>query len=527
MFAYSFPIFYLICSILFSLCISIYAWRNPQGRAAKSFSIAALTSVLWMTGDIIERLSRNFAGQWTGQAICFLGVCFLPAAMLAFICEYCGKPLNRRRIVLLCVIPAVSWLTMVTDPYHHFFYSRINFVPYASARTEYGLYFWAIHFPYCYALSLAGFAAVLMARQRASAHFRPQITILFFALCIPLTVNALGVFKLFGEAADTPFSFPFFFSIMAIAVFRFRFLKSNPIAYETVFQTIRDGVIVLDPENIITDINPAAAKSIGKTPGTLIGASVKTAFAPWKEFLEKYNDTPLSRDLRDEIKLSLRSRERYISISITPLKDRRGAVDGRIVMLRDVTDSKNYQLSLETMAFYDPLTRLANRRKFLEEVKNALTKKNKTGKKIALLYFDLNHFKTVNDTMGHAVGDELLKYVGTRVSSVLRAPDLIARLGGDEFAILLHACDRENVCLLVERILSNVQRPFKIGKHILAAKLSIGAAFYPENGLTVTELIQSADAAMYEAKRGGGGLCLSENFSLAESSQPEISSGAR
>ena len=257
------PVLYLICSVIFSLYIAGRALRNPQGRATKSFAIAAFMSVLWMTGDIIERLSQDFAEQWLGQGVCFLGVCFLPVAMLVFIYEYCGKSVSRKWIIMLCIVPAVSWLTMITNPFHFLFYSKIDFIPYATAKAEYGLYFWAIHLPYCYILSLVGFATVLLERQKASSHFRPQISILFFALCIPLTINALGVFKLLGEATYTPLSFPIFFSLMAFAVFRYRFLKSNPIAYETVFQTIRDGVIVLDLENIVTDINPAAAKSLG------------------------------------------------------------------------------------------------------------------------------------------------------------------------------------------------------------------------------------------------------------------------
>ena len=163
------------------------------------------------------------------------------------------------------------------------------------------------------------------------------------------------------------------------------------------------------------------------------------------------------------------------------------------------------------MAFYDPLTRLANRRKFLETADQAL-RDFSINKKIALLYFDLNRFKAVNDTLGHHVGDELLKYVGQRVSSVLRAPNFIARLCGDEFAVLLHDCSRENISSIVSRILENVECPFRVGEHTLTAKLSIGAAFYPENGKSLNELLLQADEAMYQAKRNGGGLALYEAY---------------
>lgn len=502
----SVPVVYLIFSIVFSLGIVLYARQNPHGRAAKSFAIAAFTSVLWMTGDLIERLSESFAGQWTGQGLCFLGVCFLPVTMLVFIYEYCGRDISRSRIILLSVVPTISWLMLLTNPFHFLFYSRIEFIPFAPAQTVYGTYFWFVHLPYCYILSLLGLVTVLVERQKAAPHFRLQISILFFSLCSPMTINILGIFKIIADATYTSLSFPVFFSIMAFAVFRYRFLKSSPIAYETVFQTIQDGVIVLDSANVITDINPAAARSLGKTPKSIVGTSVEEAFAPWQNLLAKYRDAPDSLALTDEIELNLAGKRLFISVSVTPLINRRGDTDGRIFTLRDVTERKHYEFSLETMAFYDPLTRLANRRRFETETAEILKQSMKTGETFALLYFDLNRFKVVNDTMGHAVGDELLKYVGARASSVLRGRDLMARLGGDEFAVLLHNCNRENVDLMVDRILKTVERPFKVGTYILTASLSIGAAFYPEDGKNVTELLQHADAAMYQAKRQGGGL---------------------
>lgn len=507
---FNLPVIYLIFSIIFTLYLSVYALRRPQRRTTRSFIVACLAAVLWMTGEVVERLTEGFAGKWTGQGICFVGVCFLPVAMLVFIYEYCGKTISRRSIVILCVVPVVSWFVMATNPFHYLFFSRIEFLPLAPAKVEYGTYFWLIHLPYCYLLSLFGFSTVLLERQKASPHYRPQITLLFFALCIPLIINALGVFKLFGEASQTPLGFPISFSIMAFAVFRYRFLKSAPIAYETVFQTIEDGVIVLDQADIVIDINPAAARSLGKAPQTIIGFKAEEAFAPWKDLIAEYRNTAGSVNSYDEIELELAGRKHFVSVSVIPLKNRHGAVDGRIFTLRDITARKQHESSLEMLAFYDPLTHLANRRRFEQEAAKALAKSDRTNESLALLYFDLNRFKSVNDTMGHAVGDELLKYVAARVSSVLREPDLMCRLGGDEFAIIFPDCNRKKLDAVVARILASVEQPFRVGKHFVAASLSIGAAFYPLDGSTVEELLQHADAAMYQAKHQGGGLAVHE-----------------
>jgi diguanylate cyclase (GGDEF)-like protein len=134
-------------------------------------------------------------------------------------------------------------------------------------------------------------------------------------------------------------------------------------------------------------------------------------------------------------------------------------------------------------------------------VETALEKAKETGEPFAVLYFDLNRFKAVNDTFGHETGDEFLKYVSARVASILRKPDLVARLGGDEFVVLLHNCDEAGMKIFIERLLENVQRPFKIGKHTLVADLSIGTAFYPRDGASLTELLRRADSVMYQAKQ--------------------------
>lgn len=497
---FNFTIIYLIVSVIVSLLICIYSWKIQQRRSTKPFAVACFTASLWMIGDIVGRLSENVAGEWIGEILRYLGGCFLPVALLVFIYEYCGKTISRRRISLLCILPAISWLMMLTNPWHSLFFAQTQLGMANAMRVEFGYYFWAIYLPYCYALVLTGFATVLLEISRASRHYRTQISILFFALCIPFAINIIGVFKLLGKFSYTPLSFSLFFSVMAIAIFRYRFLTSNPIAYETVFQTIRDGVIVVDQNNIITDINPAAAKSLKKTPKEIIGTSLETAFENWENLLLKYKDVP---DTYDEFEIEMEGKKHFISISITPLKNAKETIDGRIFTLRDITDRKQYEFSLETLAFHDPLTRLANRYKFQEEVEIALSKSAKTGECFVILYFDLNRFKIVNDTYGHEAGDELLKYVAARTCSTLRKPDLLARLGGDEFAVLLHNCKKEDINLVITRILSNVRRPFKIGEHTIIPDLSIGAALYPQHGVNLAELLRHADRAMYQAKQEG------------------------
>lgn len=239
-----------------------------------------------------------------------------------------------------------------------------------------------------------------------------------------------------------------------------------------------------------------------KDPSEVIGTHVREAFKAWQTAIKLYDERPLELG---EIEVSLFGETRFLSIDSTPLAGHNGNAGGRIITIRDITDRRNQQLSLETLAFHDPLTRLANRRKFEEEFEIAVEKAITAKQPLAILYFDLNRFKEVNDTFGHQAGDELLKYVAARAASILRKPDILARLGGDEFAVLLSNCSKNGVELVVERILNQTQRPFRLGENVLLAELSIGAAFYPTDGKSLTELLRQADLRMYRAKQNGGG----------------------
>ncbi len=495
---FNFTVIYLIISLVISSFICIYAWRHQQARGTRAFAVACFTTVLWMLGDVIGRLSYTLDGQWIGELVRYLGVAPLPVALLVFIYQYCGREISRRTIIRLSIIPCISWFVLLTNQQHLLFFSKTSLGVMNSLKFDYGYYFWLVYLPYSYALMAVGFLIVLFEFSRASSHHRKQIFILLISLCVPFAVNIAGTFRLVSEFSYTSLSFPAFFVIMSVAIFRYHFLVSNPIAYETVFKTIRDGVIIFDQNNTVMDINPAAAKGFGKTAKKIIGQSFDKAFEPWENVVSKYRN---QIDLYDEIELDVKGNRRFMSISITPLRGSSGKYNGRIFTIRDITAQKQQQISLETLAFHDPLTRLANRRKFAEEVKIALEKAEKNGETFAILYFDLNHFKQINDTMGHDTGDEFLKYVAARVASVLRKPDLLARFGGDEFVALLHDCDESDMKSVSKRLLENVHRPFKVGKHTLIADLSVGAAYYPQNGKTLEELLRRADAEMYQAKQ--------------------------
>ncbi|MCU4181171.1 PAS-domain containing protein [Bosea sp. BH3] len=176
---------------------------------------------------------------------------------------------------------------------------------------------------------------------------------------------------------------------------------------------------------------------------------------------------------------------------------------GWVVMHEDVTLRRHAEQRIEHMAHHDILTDLPNRALFRERMADGLTRALRSGKPMAVICLDLDRFKLVNDTLGHPLGDKLLRAVASRLGKAIRPADTIARLGGDEFAILMHATSVGAVATLAERLVRIMSSPFTIDGHKISTGLSIGIAMAPSDGTTADHLMKCADLALYRAKAEG------------------------
>ena len=163
---------------------------------------------------------------------------------------------------------------------------------------------------------------------------------------------------------------------------------------------------------------------------------------------------------------------------------------------------------LEHLALYDNLTGLPNRSLIQDRIQQALYAASRDGHQLGIFVLDLDQFKDVNDTLGHEIGDQLLKAVGERYNAVLRKTDTVGRLGGDEFAVIIPDTDTDATVRLAEQLLAALEQPFRLNSNTLSIDASIGIALYPEHGLDVAALLKHADVAMYMAKRNKSGYAL-------------------
>lgn len=212
----------------------------------------------------------------------------------------------------------------------------------------------------------------------------------------------------------------------------------------------------------------------------------------------------LQANIKHLLKSNVSARFRFQTTDDRTLEaDYNAMSNGGVVVISDITDSVRTEQVIRDLANFDPLTELANRRHFVDEINKMLRFKGKLGN-CAMFFLDLDKFKEINDTLGHAIGDKLLKAVAERLKDMLDDVGMICRFGGDEFVVVMPALHDHAQCeTLAKQILEAIQEPTIIGEHLLTVSASIGIALSPDHGSTAEELLSNADAALYDAKAKG------------------------
>ncbi len=220
-------------------------------------------------------------------------------------------------------------------------------------------------------------------------------------------------------------------------------------------------------------------------------------------FIDRIKYLTDHRDEKSRDELRLKNGKIFDRYS-APLMDSKSQYRGRIWYFRDITNRKVAEERVRFLAYYDALTGLPNRTLLQDRLTKALASARRNKDKVALLFLDLDRFKDINDSLGHSVGDLLLKEVAGRLKTWGREQDTVARLGGDEFLITLtHVKDIPDVAVAAERLMNEMTAEFIIQGHSLNVNCSIGISMFPEHGMDCETLIKNADAAMYSAKEGG------------------------
>ena len=275
-----------------------------------------------------------------------------------------------------------------------------------------------------------------------------------------------------------------------------------------VFDCTREGVLVSDRNGLIVHVNRALVEITGYTPQEVLGQSPsmfksgRHGPAFYQDVFESLKNTG---QWHGEIWNRRKSGEVYPQWqTIRSICDAKGQVSHYVAVFSDISAIKNSQTELMRLAHHDPLTDLPNRLLFTDRTEQALAsaQRHKTG--CALLMIDLDHFKIINDSLGHNVGDLLLKEVGERLLSVFGKGFTVARLGGDEFAVLIENCSQvAQAAALAQQILEVMKGAFLVDQHQLFISASVGISLFPNDALNAEQLLRNADSALFKAKSTG------------------------
>jgi len=278
-------------------------------------------------------------------------------------------------------------------------------------------------------------------------------------------------------------------------------------------ESIGDAVITTDMQSQVTYINPVAERMTGWPKAKAIGRPVLEVFRILNASSRKLAANPVDVVLahgqvcglaNHTLLISGDGTEFDIEDSAAPLRDHAGTMLGVVLVFHDVSDAKKMAHKMTYLAEHDFLTELPNRLLLTDRITQALNSASRKNSRAALLFIDVDHFKKINDTLGHAVGDQLLKQISKRLQRCLRISDTLSRLGGDEFVVLLpEIADSYAPAEIAEKLVKSAGASFIIDAHELHITLSIGIAVYPEDGTTSDTLTKSADTAMYHAKGAG------------------------
>jgi len=286
-------------------------------------------------------------------------------------------------------------------------------------------------------------------------------------------------------------------------------LRQSEEKYRTILENIQEGYFEVDLAGNVTFFNDPVCEIFGYLKEELMRLNYKaftsegTAKQVFTAFYRVYKTGEATKEFDWQI-IRKDGANKYIEASVSLQKDASGKPMGFKGIIRDITERKEMHKQLNHMATHDALTGLPNRMLFMDRLQVALAQSKRNKNKLAVMMLDLDHFKDVNDNLGHMVGDKLLKEIGERLTGLLRHNDTVARLGGDEFVILLSDLEKMEYAAGVAKVISkSLQNPFLLADQEIISNASIGIALYPDDGDDVESLLKKSDMAMYSVKTRG------------------------
>lgn len=494
----------LICtSGVMNLFLTIYAFgkRHHYSTVLKFFLFNSFVTTIYCFAAAFGLLSTTLEQIKIWTVFQYIGIAFAPPAGLLFIMAYLGVHMTKKKIVALLSIPTITVLMVATNDLHYLHYRVFEFdkalgMPFV--HQEIGIWY-TIHGTFIFGCMFAAFILALSRWRETAKPYRPQLLSLICGQFVPIFTAFVYLIGLTPAGIDpVPMvlwlsSLFYFWSIRSSGLFAIM-----PVAKDVIFNSMNDGVAVLDESRRLIEFNDPLRSMLPSLNKKMLGYEFEKL---WLELTGvPFSVQAFTAKSSSDIMLTINEQEHIYKIRTSTIV---GAADrkGFLLIFTDITELMQLHKKLEHQAHFDELTQLYNRRAFFEKSNREFDQLRAQSAPFTVILIDVDHFKKVNDTYGHHVGDEVLVHVAKTIRLQFAGQALFARYGGEEFIGSVKASLEEGITLAEKLRRAIEQQPVMTEGGPVKITVSIGAAEMKNE--TLHQLLQRADQALYKAKETG------------------------
>ena len=493
------------------------AWNNRKDPVGPWFAATIAALFIWCVGYVLEILAQGLQAKTLFANTQFIGAATSSVCWWYLTRRYLGSLKTSRFLSIgLWLIPAATIALAFTNPARLF---RVNPIieftaaPFPVLHADYGPWILWVFLPFLTLVNVSALFLLIRSIIRNPGRRRHTL-VLLVSLLMPLSTTIVYVLDVlpWKDYNPTPIMFGVSGLLLTLGLFRWRLFDIVPLARDLVVENLADGVIVTDRSGQIVDMNLAAERITGVTRRDAVGGRAGSLFAGFTvlaQLLEEAGPELTLPTNRTEMMVKTGPANRFYSLTSSPVSKRGGRFLGRAVVLHDITERVSLFEQARELASKDDLTGLFNRRHFFELTAKELERSRRYHTPAAMVFMDVDHFKIVNDTYGHRMGDAVLRGVADACKLTLRDNDLMGRFGGEEFAVLLPHTPLPEAMAVAERLRVAVESlavRIDPGDKTVGVTVSVGVAEFGEAGGaadTLDAVLERADQALYAAKEAG------------------------
>ncbi len=494
---------YLFAGVMLLSFLFVNSFSKGKSSYAKMFGTLSFTLQIYLLGYLLELNSYTLEQMLFWNQIQYFGIPFFPAVWLAVSMLYTGraKYLQGFHWLLVFAIPFTTFAVRMTNNWHHLYYSRIELHQFGEMT-----YMLLTKGPWYLVQTVYVLVALVLCtwfyyqRYRKSiGDEKMQFKLLFTASTLPYIALILVTVNLGGIGIDyTALILPFCVFFIILALTRYNFLEIKVLAREKVFEDSAVGLVLINRSWRVVDFNEASTRFFywfhAEIKEEQLDILLKDQQALWE--IIKHSDS-------QAIHLTVEGEDRYIYVDVREIQNN-GEKAGSLITFEDVTERELFRRRLVERASTDELSGLNNRRRFREYGEECFKQAQHNHKPISVLMMDIDNFKRVNDSLGHSVGDAVIRDFSETLASSFRETCVAGRMGGEEFAVILPGTSAAKACKSAEHFRQILkEKDMVFGQHLVNITVSIGVAQSNKEILSFDSLINRADKALYEAKQAG------------------------